>query len=377
MKVLIVLDSLKRAGAERQALYAVGEMTRQGHKVDLIYYNKATEEYDAALAAPAIITRLPKNGQKLRFLWKLTRYMKRGRYDVVHAFMSATSIYVALAGCLAGVPVRFGGMRAEYDFVGLRPWYRMINRFLTGWICNSEATKRSLLPGIGAGPDRVFVVYNGINRQGLETSLSIAEAKQQLSLAVNQPVITLIGRLTRQKNIPLFLEAAALVIERRPHVRFLIVGEGELDAVLRQQTSTMGLSPCVQFLGVRSDIPNILRATDVLTLTSDYEGVSNTLLEAMAAGVPVVSTAYAGVEELISDRVNGLIAAMGDARGLADRYVRLIDDPDLRRRLGAAGIETVKSRFTIDALGANLYAVYEKAYRRTCCGNHPSTAAFA
>ena len=367
MRVLIVLDSLKRAGAERQALYAVGEMTRQGRDVELIYYNLATREYDVSLAAPASVTRLPKNGEKLRFLWKLTRYLRAGRYDVVHAFMGATSIYVGLAGWLAGTPVRLGGERAEYSATGLvRLAHRIVNRLLTGWICNSEAIRRSLLPGVGARPERVHVVYNGIDPRAFESRLTVAEAKERLRFEGDQPVISLSGRLTYQKNIGLFLEAASMVARLRPRARFLVIGEGELEDALRRQARELGLGEHVHFLGVRSDIPDLLRATDVMTLTSHYEGVSNTLLEAMAVGIPVVSTAHAGVEELLTNEIDGLIVAMGDARALSDNYVRLIDDPELRRRIGEAARDTVRRRFTIESLGENLYSVYERVYRDTC-----------
>ena len=366
MKVLIVLDSLKRAGAERQALLAVGEMTRQGRDVELIYYNKATAEYDIQLAAPAVVRRLPKNGEKLRFLWKLARHLRRGGYDVVHAFMSATSIYVGLAGWLAGVPVRFGGMRSEYDGVGIiRLCHRIVNRLLTGWICNSEATRQSMLSGVGATADRVFVVHNGIDPLSYQTTLRQAEAKAKLGIAADQPVVTLMGRLTYQKNIPLFLEAAAIVSRRRDGARFLIIGEGELDSVLRKQIDDLGLARSVRLLGIRSDVPDLLRATDVMTLTSRYEGVSNTLLEAMAVGTPVVSTAYAGVEELVTDGSDGFVVPLGDAHALAEKYMLLIDDPSLRRRMGAVGMEKIRQRFTIRALGANLYDVYDRTYRMT------------
>ncbi len=367
MKICIVLDSLIRAGAERQAVLAIGELCRQGYDADLVYYNQAIDPYEINAGGKTRILYLPKRRTYLRFLWKLTRFLRRGRYDVVHAFLGGTTLYVSVAGRLARVPVVFGGIRAEYDVKGLiRVLHRICNRLLTGWIVNSNATVRSMLPGVGATPDRVHVVYNGIDPTAFASQLSAAEAKQKLGIPAGISVVLIVARLTAQKNIHLFLEMAADVTASRPSARFVIAGDGELRSELEAYSRELRLSDRVLFLGNRADIPDILRAADVLTLTSHYEGMANTLLEAMAVGLPFVSTAYAGVEELVTHDREGLIVPLRDRAAMTGAVLRVLDDPDLAQRMGEAGRETVTKRFTIKAMGARMYSVYRDAFDRTC-----------
>ena len=121
----------------------------------------------------------------------------------------------------------------------------------------------------------------------------------------------------------------------------------------------------MQFVGNRPDVADLLRATDVLALTSTYEGLSNTILEAMSAGLPVVSTAYAGVEELVTDGQEGFVVAMGDCDALVRKFVQLLDDEAMRMTMGERGKQMVAKRFTIPAMATRLFQVYEEAYART------------
>lgn len=365
MRIGIVLDSLNRGGAERQAVYATGELARNGYDVELIYYNVASFTYDASILPPSNVVRLAKEGKQLRFLWMLQRYFRKRRFDVVHGWMSVPGIYVGLAGRLAGIPVVFAGMRCEYDGTGMvQRAHRFVNNLVTGWIVNSKATVPSMVKGVGADPAKVHVVYNGIDAAAFSSKLSKPDAKAKLGVSPEAPTVSIIGRLRAQKNHPLFIEMAALTVKRVPNARFLVVGDGDGDEQQQLETQADRLGVCGQilFLGSRSDVPDILAATDVVMLTSHYEGVSNSLLEAMAVGLPVVSTAYAGVEELITDGHDGLIAPMGDAPALAAQVSRLLLDSGLRKSMGERGRETIRERFSMPAMGKNLYAVYRSAF---------------
>ena len=376
MRIAIVQDSLIRSGAERQAMYTVRELTKLGCEVELIYYNKAVYAYDAAkIVGEDHLTCVPKRGTYFRFLWRLRRYFRQRRFDVVHGFMSGPAFYTGLAGWLAGVPVVLGGMRVEYDVTGLyRFLHRLVNRVADGWIVNSQATARSMVPGVGADPQRVFVVYNGLDPATVETTMPTAEAKKRLGLSEAAQTVSIIGRLDPQKNHGLFIAAAERIAARRPDARFLIVGEGKLRAEIESRIRGSGLTDRVLMLGNRSDMPEILAATDVCVLTSHYEGLANVLLEAMCVGIPVVCTAYNGADELVTDGKEGFLAPLNDADGVAERILRLLGDPELRRRMGEAGRESVRGRFSLEAMGRNMLSVYERclALRR---GHHDGRAA--
>jgi glycosyltransferase involved in cell wall biosynthesis len=142
-------------------------------------------------------------------------------------------------------------------------------------------------------------------------------------------------------------------------VRFLVIGDGPERPAIERRITELDLGEAVRVLGFRSDVADCLAATDVSVLTSDYEGVSNSLMESMSAGVPVVSTRYPGADELITDGHDGLLVPRGDARTLADRLCKLLGDPTERERLGRNGQRAIDTRYGVDALAATLLAVYE------------------
>jgi glycosyltransferase involved in cell wall biosynthesis len=363
MRIAIVLESLNRGGGERQAIYATSELVRNGHHIELIYYTRADHQYDVSILPQKNVVYLAKNKTYLRFLLRLLQYFKQRRFDVVHGWMSGSGIYAGLAGRLAGVPVVFAGFRAEYDAYGLiRLAHRVINKIITGWIVNSKATVPSMVKGVGANPDKVHVVYNGIDPEAFRSKLTPMEARLRLGLPVSCQIASIVGRLRAQKNHTLFVEMATLVHRELPDVHFLVVGDsdGDEQARLEAQASRLGVRERIHFLGNRSDIPDILAATDVGILTSHYEGVANSLLEAMSVGLPVVSTAYSGVEELITHEHDGLIAPLGDAAMLSSHVCRLLRDLHLRKRMGKNGQDTIRQQFSMQAMGQHLYAIYDR-----------------
>ena len=154
------------------------------------------------------------------------------------------------------------------------------------------------------------------------------------------------------------------ILQSHPRARFLIVGDGALRGDLQNWAESLGISANVSFLGLRTDIPEVLAATDVSVPTSDFEGFPNALIEAMSVGIPVVSTDYPSIDELIVDGKHGLIAPRGDASAVAAKVTELLDDGDLRARMGHNGKKLVQERFSTVAMAKNLVAVYQKASDR-------------
>lgn len=366
MKIAIVLDSLARGGAERQAMFAAREMTRQGRDVELIYYHQMADAYDVSTLENTKVTYIPKDGAYLRLLMRLRKHIQRNRYDVVHGFKSSPSLYAGLAAWSARVPVVLGGIRCEYDEVG---WLRMthvcINRLIDGWVVNSNATTDSMVREIGARREAVFVVYNGIEPKTFQSNMTAQEAKRRLCIPPESGVVSIFAAIRPQKNHELFIQVAAAVARELPKTRFLVIGDGNDRPRFEDQARSLGVAQNVLFLGLRQDIPDLLAATDISVLTSHYEGLANVLLEAMAAGKPVVTTGYAGADELVTDGRDGFITPMGDVSAMAGKLCELLRNPSLREMLGEAGQRTVATRFEMPVMAKNLYAVYERCFEQS------------
>lgn len=361
MRVAIVVDGLLRGGAERQALYTARGLARHGCDVELVHYYRTDDDYDVGLAGDARVTYLPKGGQYLRFLARLARHLRAGRFDVVHSFKGSTCLYGGLAARAAGVPAIFGGYRQEYDDRGaMKLGHRVLSRVQSGWIANSRAVVDSLVREIGADPARCFVVDNAIDPELLRSRLGPGEARRRLGLATGAPVVSMVARFRPQKNHRVLVEAASRVLAERPETRFLLIGDGPEREAVQAEVERRGLADAVLLLGDRRDVPDLLAATDVSVLTSDYEGVSNALMESMCIGLAVVSTRYPGADELVTSGEDGLLAPSGDAEAVARSLLDLLGDPARREALGAAARRSIEARYGLDAMTRALLAVYAR-----------------
>jgi glycosyltransferase involved in cell wall biosynthesis len=172
-------------------------------------------------------------------------------------------------------------------------------------------------------------------------------------------VITLIARLVPIKRVDRFLAAARAIAERE-HVRFVVVGDGELHETLAGSEDALALGERLIWAGFRRDIPDVCFASDVVALTSDNEGTPVSLIEAQAAAVAVVATDVGGVRSAVRDGESGRLVPAGATDALSGAIAELADDPDLRRRMGAAGRQHATSLYTLARLTADHAALYDE-----------------
>jgi glycosyltransferase involved in cell wall biosynthesis len=181
--------------------------------------------------------------------------------------------------------------------------------------------------------------------------------REALDLRPDHVVFGYIGRLVPIKGLPTLLEAFALALGRAPSARLVLVGDGPDRPALQEQVTALGLGPAVRFAGWRTDLPALYRTFDAVVLSSRNEGTPLAVIEAMAAGRPVVATSVGGVPDVVADGKTGMLVPPDDPRTLADALVALVDGPALRRSLGAAGRQAVgryrSTRLVDDIL--NLY----------------------
>jgi glycosyltransferase involved in cell wall biosynthesis len=186
----------------------------------------------------------------------------------------------------------------------------------------------------------------------------MTEAKEKLGLSCETLVITMVGRLEQQKNYPMLLEVAKRVISKAPKAHFLVVGKGSQDRALHQLMSDLGLQHAVSFLGQRSDIGDLLAATDISVLTSNYEGLPNVIIEAMGAGKPIVCTEYPGAREIMSDGENALLSPCEDIDMFSHKVLMLIGDPSLRQKLARAAASSAERQFSAGSMARRLESIY-------------------
>jgi len=307
---------------------------------------------------------------------KFAQYIKRNRIHIVHTHGFYTNIFAIPAARLAGVPVVVASIRDTGGY--LTPAQSLVQKLLCRLsdciAVNAEAIRQWLI-GEGYDPDKVTVIRNGIDLSRFTPNTRGSKQREQLGLPQRTPVIAVLARLVPFKGIQYFLEAAALIASRVPESRFLVIGDahpGDDGRAYRQQleryADRLGLSQRLVFTGFRLDVPELLSEVTVSVLPCvSSEGLSNALLESMAAGVPVVATRVGGNPEVVADGMTGLLVPPRNPEALANAISRLLQDPGLARRFGQAGRHRVAEHFSIDQMVSKTERLYLSLLERKQC----------
>jgi glycosyltransferase involved in cell wall biosynthesis len=280
--------------------------------------------------------------------------------DVVHGYQWRPALVGALAGRAAGVPLVLAGKRSlTGPTVSERLAWRAIARLCDTVLVNADALRTQ---GEGLGMrTRWVVLRNGVDVDRYATGETQRAARARLGLDPRRAVIGTIGRLEPRKGHDVLLAAMRLVAGATngtcPQV--LLVGDGPLREALERRTDELGLGHVVRFTGNLSDVRPALAAMDMFVLSSHEEGMSNALLEAMAAGRPVIATAAGGTSEIVASERTGLLVPVADAGALAAAVQRLLADPGMAERLGGAARAFVTRELSARARVAELERLYE------------------
>jgi len=294
---------------------------------------------------------------------RLARLFRRTRTDVVHTRNAEAFYYGFLGARLAGVArIVHSEHGRTFDDRAIR--YRIQRLFSRGTdriFAVTEQLRRDLVSHVGIPAERIEVLYNGVDfTRFVPADPKLTRAR--LGIAENVLLVGSVGRLVAVKNYALLVRAvAALGME---NVRLCFVGNGAERAALEALSRELGIAEKVIFFGHRDDVNDILGAMDVFVLPSVSEGMSNTLLEAMAAGVAPVASAVGGNPEIVHDGADGLLFPSGDLAELTRCLRRLLADAELRRRFGATARDKVLKDFALDGMIAR----YEALYRSLAVG---------
>ncbi len=368
-RVLQLIPTLDRAGAEKQLCLLAEGLPRDEFEVHVCALARGGPLAPQLARAGMPVVVIGKRWKlDPRAFWRLKEHVASVRPALIHAWTSAANAYGFAAARACGVKNFVAGQRC------VAPWKtglqlavdRAVACRASRVVVNGQAVRDFCL-GHGAPADRVVVIPNGVGvseASGTTRRQLLAE----LDLPDNSRLIGLIGALSPRKRVKDAIWAADLLKVIRNDVHLLIVGDGPQRDRLRRFRDLCHIRDRVHLLGERGDVPRILPHFDVLWSTSACEGQSNVILEAFAAGVPVVATDIPGTRELISSGTTGYLVPVGARAALAKYTERLLGDAGLRASFAAAGLQCVRANFSVEKMIARYAALYRDVLGRTCQG---------
>jgi sugar transferase (PEP-CTERM/EpsH1 system associated) len=309
-------------------------------------------------------------GHDLRVFFRVWRELRRLRPAILHT-RNLAAFEMQLVGLLFPRLRKIHGEhgRDVYDLDGTNPRYRLLRKalrpFIDRYITVSRDLERWLVDCIGIRPVQVRQIYNGVDHERFRPRTGGRPAALPAGwLPADGVLIGTVGRLAEVKDQATLLRAFARVVEASPRLRerlrLVLVGDGPLAGSLRALVEELGIGPLVWMPGDRDDVPALLQGMDVFVLPSLAEGISNTILEAMACGLPVLATDTGGNPELVEPGHNGELFPVGDPAALAGRLRRLVEDPARMRRLGTEARDRVLQRFDWEVTVAQYLALYDE-----------------
>jgi glycosyltransferase involved in cell wall biosynthesis len=310
-----------------------------------------------------------KPGRDWGLPWRMAAELTRHHTDVIHAHQYTPFFYAALARALCWMRPRliFTEHGRHYPDV-VSPMRRRLNRLLLRRMASNvnaccAFSAKAVSDVEGFAPTPIEIIENGIEVSRYGPAADRDALRRSLGLDPTRRYIACVGRFHPVKDHAMLVRAFAGVAALHPDADLLLAGDGPLREDLQRQAAELGISGRMRFLGVRSDVPDILRACDIFALTSVSEAASLTVLEAMATALPVVVTAVGGNPEMVRDGVEGLLVPRGDSSACEAALCKLLDDPTLARRLGDAGRRRVEERYRLEQTIDNYYRLYRQLCR--------------
>ena len=367
IRVLQLITSLERGGAENHLLALLTHADRTAFEIETAVLAGEGELVPVFREADIPVHLLHASGRfDAGALTRLIRLLRSGNFDIVHSHLFRADIYAGLAVARMGdrrpllVSTRHNDDRFFLNpFVGLVHYAVSAQQDLI--IAISDHIARFTVARGVRHPARVRRVYHGIEpplMRALERDGQRIRA--ELGVGPDAFVVGNVGRLAPQKGQRHLIAAMPVLLERVPRAHAVIAGGGDLEAYLRDLADEMGVGDRVHVLGPRRDVPALMHAIDVFAMPSIWEGFGLVLLEAMAAGRPIVASRVATIPEVVVDGQTGILVPAGDPLALADGLAALADQPALARQYGEAGRERLRRQFSLAKMVGDTELLYRE-----------------
>jgi len=374
-RVLHLITSFEVGGTERQAVELLKRIDRRRFDVSLAALRLEGPLYQEVAAIFPGVPQFPLtsfyNANAAKQLMRLRDLMVRKQVEILHAHDFYAGLLGAAAARFARVRViacqrhmRLSDRRAHEW--GTRLTHRLAHRVLV----NSEAIRDHLLAGGRIAPEKIVVIRNGLSAAAelaiLDNGARVkqrAALLRELNLDEGAKLIGVVARLQPVKGHRYFVEAASRIADVEPKAHFLLVGDGALRREIEEQAARLGVNDRVHLLGDRRDAALIAAGFDVAVSASLSEGLPNAVMEAMAAGAPVVATAVGGTAELVIDGATGFLAPPADAEALAQRILDALRNPECSARMAVQGRRRIHGQFSMRLMVESVERLYDEMMR--------------
>ena len=348
MNIMHVVLSLEYGGLEKVVIDLASHLNNSRFKVTICCLDRLGDlAEEAKKNGIKVIFVKRKPGINFSLPLRLRRVFKDEKIDIVHTHNHAAMLYGTLGAKLAGIHKIFNTIHGrEKKIKNSRIWslaWKMNSKI----IAISEDAKRELVKNTRIDYERIDVIYNGIDMSKFKKS------------EVNGNIIGTVSRLSPEKDNFTMLEAFSKVAEEIDSARLTIAGDGPLKESLKAKVESLKLGGKVRFLGFRNDIPEVLSGFSVFALFSLTEGISISLLEALASGKPVVATNVGGNPEVVVDGITGLLVPPKEPERMAEAIIKILLDKEMAGRMGEVGRKRVEEKFSLERMVKEYQEIYE------------------
>jgi len=375
LRVMFVITSMPVGGAETLLVELVRRMDRDRFSPELCCLKGPGPLGEVLAGEIPVHHGLLRRKTDVGVLWRLIKLFRSRRIDAVVTVGAGDKMFWGrLAARMAGVPVVASALHST----GWPDRVQFANRLLApltdAFIAVAEPHARYLAAHEGCTATKVRVVPNGVDVKRFCPRTPNDGLRKSLDLPDGAPVVGIVAALRPEKNHWLFLSAADRVLRESPDARFLIVGDGPQRELLEALARLLSVSHAVRFLGTRNDVPEVLALIDVLALTSHIEANPVSILEAMAAGKPVVATRVGSVDRAVQDGHTGYLVSPGNEEELARRLIELLRNRVAATAMGRAGRQFVLENASIGRMVAGYEDLLADIYRRKAGGRSAAAA---
>ena len=362
IKIAFVLDQIdyQMGGTEKQVLMILDNIDQARFEIHLCFFRnnqwieKHKDKYKIFLFDFPSFKYLKSYFEFFKFV----RYLKLHKFDILVSFFTDSNKIAVPAARFAGISKIVMSRRNINHWVSTKELFilKFLNRFVSSYWVNSEAVKKCISAQENIAREKIEVIYNGFE---LEAFSHLGD-ENPLETIKQSKVVVNVSNLRPIKGLEVFIQSAKLVLDDFVDVHFVIIGEGDQREKLEGLIRELGIESNISLIGKRTDIPSILKHSDVGVLSSHSEGFSNAIIEYMVSGLPVVCTDVGGASEIISNGENGYLVSANDSELMARSILKLVENDDLCTSFGIESYKISHETFKCESMIENLSGYFLK-----------------